>query len=228
VSEPAARVAALLGAADLAKGFMPRSEGLALFSAARRAAASGLGPLVEIGSYCGKSALYLAAGIAAATAGPAPGRASTPCSVLFSIDHHRGSTEQQAGWPDHDPSLVDPESAKMDSLPSFRATIAGAAAEDLVIGVLGDASVVARSWPGPVGLVFIDGAHGEAEAARDFEAWTPLVAPGGWLAIHDVFPDRAAGGRPPYDGYARVMSSGAFVESSIGCGSLRLLCRLPA
>src|SRR5204863_3985536 len=51
----------LLELARAAKGFMPDDEGIALFEAGVRAAASGLGPLLEVGAYCGKSSIYLGA-----------------------------------------------------------------------------------------------------------------------------------------------------------------------
>ena len=37
---------------------------------------------------------------------------------------------------------------------------------------------------------------------------------GGLLAIHDVFPDPADGGRPPYDVYLRALASGSFDRAS--------------
>src|SRR6266567_2559738 len=76
---------------------------------------------------------------------------------------------------------------------------------------------------GPVlGLVFIDGGHTDAAAVADYEGWAPWVAPGGVLAIHDVFPDPADGGQAPYRIYQRALKSGAFTEIP-GEGSLRLL-----
>src|SRR5437879_2342647 len=102
----------LLALARAARGFMPDDEGLALFGAGVRATGSGLGPLLEVGAYCGKSSIYL---------GAAARHGST---VLFSVDHHRGSEENQAGWEHHDPSLVDADSGRMDTLPVWRRTLA--------------------------------------------------------------------------------------------------------
>jgi MMP 1-O-methyltransferase len=174
---------ALLAVARRAKGFMPDDEGLALHDAGLRAAASGLGPLLEVGTYCGKSAVYLGA---AARAGG---------SVLFTVDHHRGSEENQAGWEHHDPEVVDPVTGRMDTLPFFRRTIAEAGLEDVVIGVVGHSVTVATHWRTPLGFLFIDGGHAADVAWADYRSWTPHVAPGGVLAIHDVFPDPADGGR---------------------------------
>ncbi|MFN0089427.1 MAG: class I SAM-dependent methyltransferase [Acidimicrobiales bacterium] len=202
--------------AEAARGFMPPAEGVALHDAACSLAtgpAASL-PLLEVGSYCGKSALYLA------------GAARRLGSVLFCVDHHRGSEENQPGWEWHEPDLVDPESGLLDTLPTFRRTIQRAGVEDVVVAVVGDSPTVAQRWASPLGFVFIDGGHGEAPAHRDYEGWARHVAPGGLLAIHDVFPDPADGGRPPYEIYRRALGSGQFVERA-SVGSLRVLQRLP-
>ncbi len=198
----------LLRTAEAAAGFMPVPEGLALSDAA--AAYSRHGPVLEIGSYCGKSTVYLAAAARAAR------------QVVVTVDHHRGSEEHQPGWEYHDPHLVDPATGRLDTLPRLRATLAAAGLEEHVVVVVGRSADVARLWGTPLGLVFIDGGHTQAAATADYEGWAPWVAPGGALAIHDVFPDPADGGRPPYLIYQRALTSGAFTEVRAQ-GSLRLL-----
>ena len=115
----------------------------------------------------------------------------------------------------------------MDTLPTFRATMHDAGLEDVVVAVVGQSPTVARYWTTPLSLLFIDGGHGEEPARLDYEGWSPHVAVGGTLAIHDVFPDPADGGRPPYEQiYLPALRSGRFTE--IGAtGSLRLLRRIP-
>jgi predicted O-methyltransferase YrrM len=197
-----------------AKGFMPDDEGLALYHVGARAAGSGLGPLFEVGTYCGKSAVYL--GAAAREGG----------TILLSVDHHRGSEENQAGWEHHDRALVDTRTGRMDTLPWARRTVEAAGLEDHVVLVVGASATVAGVWRTPLALLFIDGGHGAEVAWSDYRAWTPKVAPGGWLAIHDVFPDPAAGGRPPYELYCAALASGDWAEQEdLGCGSLRVLRR---
>jgi MMP 1-O-methyltransferase len=198
----------LIRAADAAPGFMPTPEGLALFDAA--AAYAARGPVLEIGSYCGKSTIYLAA--AARAVG----------QVVVTVDHHRGSEEHQPGWEYHDPALVDQATGRLDTLPRLRATLAVSGLEDHVVVVVGRSADVARLWGTPLGLVFIDGGHTDAAAITDYEGWAPWVAPGGALAIHDVFPDPAAGGQAPHRIYRRALESGAFTEIRAE-GSLRLL-----
>jgi len=198
--------------ARAAIGFMPDDEGMALYCAGLAGAV--VGPLLEIGSYCGKSAVYL--GAAAAAQG----------AVLFTVDHHRGSEENQAGWEHHDARLVDTTTGRMDTLPFFRRTIEAADLEDVVVAIVGPSDAVGANWQTPLGLLFIDGGHGSAPAHRDYETWVPKVAPGGLLAIHDVFPDPADGGRPPYEIYMRALESGQFDElAAARCGSLRVLRR---
>ena len=147
--------------------------------------------------------------------------------MLFALDHHRGSEENQAGWEHHEPDLVDPELGVMDTLPIFRRTIFEAGLEGTVVAVVGESIAVARHWHAPLSLLFIDGGHGEKPAHDDYEHWVPKVAVGGTLLIHDVFPDPADGGRPPYEIYLRAMQSGAFEEVDV-TGSLRRLRRVGA
>ncbi|TMR16303.1 class I SAM-dependent methyltransferase [Nonomuraea turkmeniaca] len=203
--------AELLYAAKHAKGFMPVNEGLALFAAACHYGK--LGPICEIGTYCGKSAIYL--GAAARQAG----------SVVVTVDHHRGSEEIQPGWAHHDPTLMDIRFGKMDSLPTFRGTIAAAGLEDEVIAIVGRSERVAGLWNTPLGMLFIDGGHSEEPVTRDYEGWAPHVMAGGALVFHDVYPDPADGGQAPYRVYLRALESGTFKEVQVE-GSLRVLERV--
>lgn len=198
-----------LTVARAAKGFMPEDEGLALHRAGQAAAA--VGPLLEIGSYCGKSAVYL--GTAARAAG----------TVLFTVDHHHGSEENQAGWEHHDPGVVDPRTGRMDTLPFLRRTLEDAGLEADVIAVVGDSPTVARHWATRVGLLFIDGGHAEDVAMADYESWSPFVLPGGLLAIHDVFEDPADGGQAPFHVWQRAVAEGFTAGATTG--SLRVLNR---
>ncbi|MFJ6459566.1 class I SAM-dependent methyltransferase [Streptomyces sp. NPDC091387] len=201
----------ILAAFQAAKGFMPVVEGLALYAAAAEAAALGL-PLLEVGTYCGRSTLLLADAARAAGA------------TALTVDHHRGSEEQQPGWEYHDPTVVDPEVGRMDTLPTFRRTLHAAGLEEHVVALVGRSPQVAAVWGGPLGLVFIDGGHTDEHANGDYEGWAPHVAEGGLLAIHDVFPDPAHGGQAPYRIYLRALASGAFTEISV-TDSLRVLRR---
>lgn len=205
----------LLAHALSAKGFMPDDEGALLHRVAREQLPHG--PALEVGSYCGKSAIYL--GAAARIVNAAGGAA-----VVFTVDHHRGSEENQAGWEHHDTSLVDDEFGLMDTLPLFRRTIARAGLEDEVVAIVGRSTTVAAHWRTPLSLLFIDGGHAEEHAQNDYTGWAHWVQPGGLLAIHDVFPDPADGGQPPYHIFQRALAGGSFVEVE-ALGSMRVLRR---
>ncbi|MFF9363263.1 class I SAM-dependent methyltransferase [Streptomyces griseoluteus] len=203
----------ILAAFQAAKGFMPVDEGLALYAAAVEAGRLGL-PLLEVGTYCGRSTVLLAD--AAREAGV----------TALTVDHHRGSEEQQPGWDYHDPETVDAEVGLMDTLPTFRRTLHRAGLEDQVIALVGRSPQVAKVWNSPVALVFVDGGHTDEHANADYEGWAPHLAPGGLLVIHDVFPEPEDEftGQAPYRVYLRALASGAFTEVS-ATGSLRVLKR---
>jgi predicted O-methyltransferase YrrM len=204
---PATMPAELRQAAEAARGFMPPAEGLALYETAARYA--GKGPIAEIGTYCGKSTIYLAA-------------ASQAGQKVLTVDHHRGSEENQPGWEYHDTELVDPATGRLDTLPHFRSTLAASGLEERVIAIVGRSADVAQLWRTPLGMLFIDGGHTDVAAVADYEGWAPWIAPGGALAIHDIFPDPADGGQAPYRIYLRALNSGAFTEVRVE-GSLRVL-----
>ncbi|HEY5014116.1 MAG TPA: class I SAM-dependent methyltransferase [Acidimicrobiia bacterium] len=190
---------------------MPEDEGMALHDAALEAVRRAGGPLLEVGTYCGKSAVYL--GAAARAAG----------TVLFTVDHHRGSEENQAGWDHHDLEVVDPATGRMDTLPFFRATIEAAGLEDCVIGVVGHSAAVAAAWGSPLGFVFVDGGHSEAIAMADYAGWAHHLRSGGLLAVHDVFERPEDGGQGPFHVWERAVADG-FVPHAV-TGSLRILAR---
>lgn len=178
------------------KGFLDDDEGRCLYEIALEASQSG--PCLEIGSYCGKSTIYI----------------GTACkinrSILFSIDHHRGSEEQQPGQPYFDPALFDPEIGRMDTFREFRKTIEKAGLEDTVVAIVSPSELTARQWATPVSMVFIDGGHTAEAALADYDCWGPHIMPGGYLLIHDIFEDPAEGGQAPREIYHRARSSGQF------------------
>jgi predicted O-methyltransferase YrrM len=191
--------------AEAATGFMPPAEGMALYETAAHYAR--VGPVVEIGTYQGKSTIYLAAG-------------ARPQAVI-TVDHHRGSEEHQPGWEYHDPSLIEKSTGRIDTLPRLRETLHKAGLEDDVVVVVASSQRAAQMWSQPLGLLFIDGGHTDEQAQADYESWALHVARHGALAIHDVFPDPADGGQAPYRAYLRALSDG-FIERRQQ-GSLRIL-----
>ncbi|GAB2900078.1 class I SAM-dependent methyltransferase [Microbulbifer echini] len=191
------------------KGFLAAHEGEALYHLA--AEASSLGPCLEVGSYCGKSTIYLASAC------------KLTDSVVFAVDHHRGSEEHQPGEEYHDPALFDQQVKLMDSFRTFRTNMRAAELEDWVVPVVASSAVAARHWNTPLGLVFIDGGHSLEAAMTDYRSWSRHIVPGGYLAIHDIFPDPADGGQAPYDIYKLALASAQFelVETVDTLGILR-------
>lgn len=180
------------------KGFLDPEEGMRLFDTALEA--SRLGPCLEIGSYCGKSAIYLGTGCKAGN------------TVLFSVDHHRGSEEQQPGEEYFDPELFDGHAYQMDTFPLFRKTIGLFSLENTVVPVVCRSEIAARAWATPLGLVFIDGGHAFETALIDYQSWAEHIVPKGYLLIHDIFQDPKDGGQAPYRVYQIAKASGLFKE----------------
>ncbi len=201
----------LLEQARAAKGFMPEDEGDLLHQLARRRLIHG--PVLEVGTYCGKSAVYL--GAAARAVG----------GTVFTVDHHRGSEENQPGWEYHDETLVDRDSGRIDTLGHFRRTLTRAGLEEHVVAVVGRSTTVSAHWRTPLSLLFIDGGHTDEHVTNDFEGWGRWVSRGGLLVIHDVFPDPSDGGQAPYRVYRRAVESGDFEERE-ALGSMRVLTRV--
>ncbi len=193
------------------KGFMDVAEGVALHDAALEIAERG--PVMEIGSYCGKSTVYLG------TACKARG------ALLYALDHHRGSEENQPGWEHHDPDTWDARAGAMDTMPFFRDTLRRAQLEDTVIAIVTQSRLAARHWNTPLSMLFIDGGHALEMAMIDYRGFSPHVMQGGILAIHDIFPDPKDGGQAPYEIYKLALASGLFEELAM-VKSLGLLRRI--
>lgn len=183
---------------DAVKGFLADDEGQALFTAAIETAA--LGPCLEVGSYCGKSTVYL--GTAAKQSG----------NIVYAIDHHRGSEEHQLGEEYHDSELYDNQVNMMDTFKAFRQAMRQADLEDTVIPIVASSALASRRWSTPLGMVFIDGGHSMDAAMADFRAWAAHVVNGGILAIHDIFPNPDDGGQAPYTIWKLAKASGLFEE----------------
>ena len=197
---------------DEIKGFLDPVEGQALFD--HCLATAKLGPCLEVGSYCGKSTVYL---------GAACSQADT---ILFAVDHHRGSEEHQHGQEYHDSDLYDELLGMLDSFQTFRANMRAANLENTVVPIVTSSEVAARKWATPLGMVFIDGGHSLQAAMTDYHSWSGHIISGGILAIHDIFPDPNDGGQAPYAIYELAKSTGLFEELA-GVKSLGLLRRKP-
>jgi len=186
---------------SLVKGFLDDEEGQALYRYAYVAASQG--PCLEIGSYCGKSAIYIGSACKARN------------SILFSVDHHTGSEEQQPGEAYFDPELFDKLTNRVDTFGAFRLTLNRAELEDAVVPLVCQSEVAARAWATPLSLIFIDGGHAYETVFTDYHCWARHLLPGGYLLIHDIFKNPADGGQAPYCVYKEALASGHFRELSM-------------
>ena len=193
------------------KGFIDHNEGICLYNYALNS--SKKGPILEIGSYCGKSTIYLATA------------AKEYNGCVYSVDHHTGSEENQVGWEYHDIELFDEETGRINSFPEFMRNLRKANLLDTVVPIVSDSSLVSRYWKIPLSMVFIDGGHTMEAAFNDFNNWKDKIIKGGILAIHDVFPNPDDGGRPPYEIYRKALSEENFKEVEV-VKSLRVLEKL--
>ncbi|VUD59523.1 hypothetical protein TDB9533_02699 [Thalassocella blandensis] len=178
------------------KGFLAEDEGLALYEKAL--AAADIGPCLEIGSYCGKSTVYL--GLAC----------KETHNTLYAVDHHRGSEEHQLGEEYHDPDLYDKKHQCMDSFPEFRKTIQAAQVDKFVVPVVASSELTVRHWQTPLGMVFVDGGHSHQMAMNDCVSWSRKLAVGGILAVHDLFALPEEGGQGPHLAFEHIASSRQF------------------
>ena len=183
---------------DRVKGFLHPDEGECLYQLAYSAAA--LGPALEVGSYCGKSTLYLGAGV------------RDGGGLLYALDHHRGSEEHQLGEEYHDADLFDNALQLMDSLPALRHTLARADLDAWVVPIVASSAQAGRHWSIPLGMVFIDGGHSLEAAVTDYRTWSRHICAEGILAIHDIFPSPKDGGQAPFHIYQLALASGLFEE----------------
>ena len=183
---------------DQVKGFLEKQEAESLYQSAKKY--SSLGPCLEIGSYCGKSAVYLGAAM------------KENNQILYSIDHHKGSEEQQPGEEFFDPDLLDETGKGINTLPFFLETLDKSGLRDNVVPIVSTSVEANEVWSEPLAMVFIDGGHSDQAANDDYVVWHPHIIQGGLLAIHDVFPDPKDGGRPPFNIYTKAIESGLFKE----------------
>lgn len=205
-----------IGVAETVKGFLDPAEGKVLYETAMEA--SRLGPCLEIGSYCGKSTVWIGAGCA------------ENGGILFAVDHHGGSEEQQHGQEYFDRELYDEKEDRVDTFGAFRKTLSTAGLGDTVVPLVCRSEVAARMWNTPLGLVFIDGGHSFEAAFTDYNCWARHIVAGGYLLIHDIFENPEEGGQAPWEVYKLAVASGLFRElprfrtmgilMRLGCGQM--------
>ena len=182
----------LLKKFDSIKGFLAEDEGIFLHALTREFCIEGFA--VEVGSYCGKSACYI---------GEACKENKT---YLLTIDHHRGSEEQQFGEEYFDPDEYDYKKNRVDTLPTLKKNIKDFELIDIVKPIIGHSEEVANEIEDNIDLVFIDGSHTFESARSDYAAWKDKIRVGGILAIHDIYDSELEGGQAPREIYEKALT----------------------
>ena len=183
------------------KGFLSKEEGKKLQEIFKKVHT--LGPVLEVGTYCGKSALCFAK------------IAKDFDSTVFTVDHHTGSEEHQLGEEYHDRDLYDNRLHKFNTLPELLSNLIGSGLGSYIIPIVNDSVSSSKNFKKDVSVLFIDGGHSLQAAINDYDSWKDKIAIGGYLLIHDVFPNPADGGRPPFEIYNLAKKSGKFEDLGI-------------
>ena len=172
------------------KGFMPANEGKALLRWAEKF--SNFGPILEIGTYCGKSSLYLALG------------AQKTDQYVFTIDHHQGSEEHQLNEEYFDNEIYDFSKKRVNTFPLLIKNINKLNVKNIV-PIVSESKKSSFNWKTNLGMLFIDGGHSFESANNDYECWESKIAEGGCLAIHDIFEDPNDGGQAPFQIFQKAL-----------------------
>ena len=168
---------------DSIKGFLDLNEGIALYEEVKRVSENNF--CVEIGSYCGKSTCFI-------------GQACKENkSKLITIDHHKGSEEQQLGELYFDAEVYDEKLGRVNTLPLLEKNLAKFDLEDVVKPLVMDSISASKIIENNADLIFIDGSHTFESAESDYELWKNKIKKGGTLAIHDIYDSEDEGGQAP-------------------------------
>ena len=151
---------------------------------------------MRIGTYGGKSSLYLASG------------AKKNDQIVFTIDHHYGSEEHQIDQEYFDESNYDKSLGRVNTVPLLQKNLSKVKEINNVIPLIGDANLVSRFWQMKIGLLFIDGSHTKKSAENDFNNWQEKIVSGGALVIHDIYENPEEGGQAPYEIFQLALKSG--------------------
>ena len=162
-----------------------------------------LGSVLEIGTYCGKSALNFS------------DVAKDVNGIIYTVDHHTGSEEHQLGEEYHDSELFDERLKKFNTLPEFLNNLKSKKMAKFIIPIIDKSQNASNFFSEKISLLFIDGGHSFETALSDYNAWKDKICADGLLVIHDVFPNPKDGGRPPYEIYTLARESKEFDDLGI-------------
>ena len=177
---------------DNLKGFMPKHEGIALTKWSEKF--SSIGPIMEIGSYCGKSAIYLSKG------------AILNDQLVYTIDHHFGSEEHQIKEEYFDSEIFDYKNQRVNTLPLLIKNITKIQVKNIV-PIVSNSVDIASKWNAKLGMVFIDGGHSFKAANNDYVSWSTKIKKNGALVIHDIFENPDEGRQAPFEIFQKALKN---------------------
>jgi cephalosporin hydroxylase len=115
--------------------------------------------IVELGSYRGRSAVWLVRGANEGEHAP-----------VVTVDSYEGPTGAE------DLLAFNNEMSYVEHHLRYG-----------VSQIIATAQEAGREWGGPVGLLFHDANHDMDVVEGDLRVWEHFVAPGGWFAVHDYY-----------------------------------------
>ena len=174
------------------KGFMPPHEGKALIEWASKFSIKGV--IMEIGTYCGKSSIYLSVG------------AKKNNQTVFTLDHHLGSEEHQINEEYFDKEIYDYSEERVNTLPLLIQNINHFKIQNIV-PIISESTKASINWDTNLGVLFIDGGHSFESANNDYLYWESKIIKGGVLIIHDIFENPSKGGQAPYEIYQKALKN---------------------
>lgn len=191
------------------KGFLKHTEGVALYENTKEVCVHG--NAAEIGSYCGKSTCYIAQAC------------KENNSLLYAIDHHRGSEEQQKGQEYFDEEIFDVLENRINTYPLFLKNIKEYELDNFIKPLVMDSISASKEISEALDFIFIDGSHTYESARNDYKFWKPKLRNGGILAIHDIYDSEDEGGQAPREIYETALREGFTLKKRVE--SLVLLVR---
>ena len=140
-------------------GWLSDSEGELLYKLAKNIPSGQA--IVEIGSWKGKSTVWLAKGTEAGQG-----------NKVYSIDPHSRSKAHIS-------------EGERSTYPTFLTNLNKAGVQNTVVPLVTTSDKAARRWQEKVGLLWIDASHEYQDVKRDFLSWKRHLLPGAIVALHD-------------------------------------------
>lgn len=164
------------------EGMISFDEGLTLYSLAKKAET---GCIIEVGSYRGRSSVFLAKGSEAGEGLP-----------VYAVDPHESFIGVLGG-------VFGPVDRK-----AFYKTMLETGCSEIVSLINLSSDKFAMNWDKPVSVLWIDGDHSYEGVLADFENWSPHLADKASIAFDDATDPNLG----PFKLIDELLSSGKFIK----------------